>query len=91
MTLLQQIFGVTKPLIAMCHLRCLPGRAEYFLACGLKRINDSSRERRFGSDDGEADAFLLREIDERLVGSVRDIGHAFFFRRARIAGRDEHA
>jgi uncharacterized protein len=37
-TLLQRIFGVNKPLIAMCHLRGLPGRPRHDAEAGMAAI-----------------------------------------------------
>jgi uncharacterized protein len=42
-TLLQGIFGVTKPLIAMCHLRGLPGRPRHDAAAGMAGIYTALR------------------------------------------------
>ncbi len=36
MTVLERIFGVAKPLIAMCHLRGLPGRPRHDAQAGME-------------------------------------------------------
>jgi uncharacterized protein len=41
---LQRIFGVPKPLIAMCHLRALPGRPRHDAAGGTTAIYTALRE-----------------------------------------------
>lgn len=38
MNVLQRIFGETKPLIAMCHVRALPGRPRHDAAAGMQAI-----------------------------------------------------
>jgi membrane complex biogenesis BtpA family protein len=38
MSRLRQIFGVDKPLIAMCHLRALPGRPRHDVAGGMDAL-----------------------------------------------------
>jgi membrane complex biogenesis BtpA family protein len=40
--LLRDLFGVSKPIIAMVHLRALPGRPQHDRAAGLKPITDSA-------------------------------------------------
>jgi uncharacterized protein len=41
-SLLHDLFGVSKPIIAMVHLRALPGRPHHDRAAGLKPIIDSA-------------------------------------------------
>lgn len=41
-SLLRDLFGVSKPVIAMVHLRALPGRPQHDRAAGLKPIIDSA-------------------------------------------------
>ena len=38
MSVLERIFGVQRPLIAMCHLRGLPGRPRHDVAAGMDGI-----------------------------------------------------
>ena len=44
MTVLERIFGVTKPLIAMCHLRGLPGRPRHDAQAGMAGIYSALRD-----------------------------------------------
>ncbi|HEX6934860.1 MAG TPA: BtpA/SgcQ family protein [Streptosporangiaceae bacterium] len=44
MTVLEQIFGVAKPLIAMCHLRGLPGRPRHDAQAGMAGIYAALRD-----------------------------------------------
>src|SRR3989442_10608278 len=41
MDVLRRIFGVDKPLIAMCHLRALPGRPRHDAEAGMDAVVDS--------------------------------------------------
>jgi uncharacterized protein len=40
----QRIFGVSKPLIAMCHLRALPGRPRHDVPGGMDAVYQALRE-----------------------------------------------
>jgi uncharacterized protein len=40
MSVLERIFGVRRPLIAMCHLRALPGRPRHDVGAGMDGIVD---------------------------------------------------
>ncbi|HUJ06835.1 MAG TPA: BtpA/SgcQ family protein [Streptosporangiaceae bacterium] len=44
MNVLERIFGVTKPLIAMCHLRALPGRPRHDGRAGMDAIYRALRD-----------------------------------------------
>ena len=44
MTVLDRIFGVAKPLIAMCHLRGLPGRPRYDALSGMAGVYSALRD-----------------------------------------------
>ena len=44
MTVLERIFGVAKPLIAMCHLRGLPGRPRHDAQAGMAGIYSALRD-----------------------------------------------
>jgi uncharacterized protein len=41
MTVLERIFGVRRPLVAMCHLRGLPGRPRHDVAAGMDGVVES--------------------------------------------------
>jgi uncharacterized protein len=43
-TVLERIFGVAKPLIAMCHLRGLPGRPRHDARAGMDGVYSAMRE-----------------------------------------------
>jgi membrane complex biogenesis BtpA family protein len=59
MTALSAIFGVDKPLIAMCHLDGLPGRPRYDADAGVDRIVESARRDLRALQDGGVDAVLF--------------------------------
>jgi uncharacterized protein len=58
-TLLQQIFGVTKPLIAMCHLRGLPGRPRHDADAGVAGVYAALRDDVLALQDAGVDGLLF--------------------------------
>lgn len=59
MPTLKDLFGVEKPLIAMCHLEGLPGRPRYNAAGGLEAIVQSAAREVKALQDGGVDAILF--------------------------------
>jgi uncharacterized protein len=59
MPTLKDLFGVEKPLIAMCHLEGLPGRPRYDAAGGLEAIVQSAAREIKALQDGGVDAILF--------------------------------
>jgi membrane complex biogenesis BtpA family protein len=59
MTQLSSIFGVEKPLIAMCHLQGLPGRPRYDAAGGVARIAELAARELCALQDGGVDAVMF--------------------------------
>lgn len=59
MTPLQRIFGVTKPLIAMCHLRGLPGRPRHDAQAGMAGIYAALRDDVLALQDAGVDGLLF--------------------------------
>lgn len=59
MPTLKELFGVEKPLIAMCHLEGLPGRPRYDPIGGLEAIVQSARREVRSLQDGGVDAILF--------------------------------
>jgi membrane complex biogenesis BtpA family protein len=57
--LLQRIFGVTKPLIAMCHLRGLPGRPRHDAQAGMAAIYAALRDDVLALQDAGVDGLLF--------------------------------
>lgn len=59
MTWLKEMFGVDKPIIAMCHFKALPGDPGYDTARGLDWIVDSARADLRALQDGGIDAVMF--------------------------------
>ena len=59
MKILKDLFGVEKPLIAMCHLDGLPGRPRYDSAGGVEAIVSSARRDVEALQNGGVDAILF--------------------------------
>jgi hypothetical protein len=59
MPTLKDLFGVEKPLIAMCHLEGLPGRPRYDAVGGLEAIVQSAAREVKVLQDGGVDAILF--------------------------------
>jgi uncharacterized protein len=58
-SLLHDLFGVSKPIIAMVHLRALPGRPQHDRAAGLKAIIDSAARDVQALQEGGVDGLLF--------------------------------
>lgn len=56
---LNAVFGVDKPLIAMCHLDGLPGRPRYDARGGMAQVVESARRELHALQDGGVDAILF--------------------------------
>ena len=59
MSWLDEMFHVTKPIIAMCHLQALPGDPGYDAAGGMRRIVDCARKDLLALQDGGVDAIMF--------------------------------
>lgn len=58
MSWLQDLFHVQKPVIAMCHLRALPGDPGYDVEKGLEWVVDMARADLLALQDGDASLCL---------------------------------
>lgn len=56
---LSAVFGVDKPLIAMCHLDGLPGRPRYDAAGGMRKVVESAARDLQALQDGGVDGILF--------------------------------
>jgi uncharacterized protein len=56
---LQRIFGVPKPLIAMCHLRALPGRPRHDAAGGMTAVYQALRQDVLALQEAGVDGLLF--------------------------------
>ena len=56
---LGDVFGVKKPIIAMCHFSALPGDPEYDEVAGLQAVVDRARSELRALQDGGVDAVMF--------------------------------
>ncbi|MEJ2513162.1 MAG: BtpA/SgcQ family protein, partial [Anaerolineales bacterium] len=56
---LQEVFGVKKPVIAMCHLAALPGDPQYDHAGGIDKIIQLARHDLQALQTGGVDAIMF--------------------------------
>ena len=59
MNWLKEVFGVTKPVIAMCHLRALPGDPGYDAEKGLDWVVENARQDLKALQSGGVDAVMF--------------------------------
>ncbi|MEI6875207.1 MAG: BtpA/SgcQ family protein [Spirochaetota bacterium] len=59
MTWLKEMFGVKKPIIAMCHLRAMPGDPSYDASKGVDWIIENARKNVAALQDGGVDAIMF--------------------------------
>lgn len=59
MSWLKALFGVDKPIIAMCHMKALPGDPGYDAAKGMAPIVDAARADLLALQDGGVDAVMF--------------------------------
>ncbi len=55
----EQLFGTSKPIIAMCHLMALPGDPHYDRVCGMGWIIEQARKDLCALQDGGVDAVMF--------------------------------
>ncbi|MCY3781307.1 MAG: BtpA/SgcQ family protein [Chloroflexi bacterium] len=56
---LQEMFGVGKPVIGMCHLQALPGDPNYDGATGLRAVVDDARANLYALQEGGVDGIMF--------------------------------
>lgn len=56
---LEELFGTVKPIIAMLHLRALPGDPDFDLLGGLKKVIDQARQDLSALQAGGVDAIMI--------------------------------
>ena len=59
MSWLRDVFGVDKPIIAMCHLQALPGDPGYDRVGGMKRVIEEGRADLLALQEGGVDAVMF--------------------------------
>ena len=55
----EDLFGVDKPIIAMCHLQALPGDPGYNQACGMPKVVELARKDLLALQEGGVDAVMF--------------------------------
>ena len=81
---IRALFGVEKPIIAMCHLRALPGDPGYDAARGLKYVIEKARADLHALQDGGVDAVMFsNEYSTPYLLQVEPITHVTM---ARVIG-----
>jgi membrane complex biogenesis BtpA family protein len=85
MQTLKDLFGVEKPLIAMCHLEGLPGRPRYDAAGGLEAIVASAAREVKALQDGGVDAILF--CNENDIPYSTSVGMEVVATMAHVIGR----
>ncbi|MBM3125461.1 MAG: BtpA/SgcQ family protein [Chloroflexi bacterium] len=58
-TWIKEVFGVSKPIIGMCHLRALPGDPQYDRGHGMEWVLDQARIDLSALQDGGVDAVMF--------------------------------
>lgn len=56
---IKDLFGVEKPIIAMCHLQALPGDPGYDSQGGMEKVIDCARKDLHALQDGGVDAIMF--------------------------------
>lgn len=84
MSWLEKMFGVRKPIIAMCHLQALPGDPHYDTGGGMRKVLDMALEDLTHLQEGGVDAvmfsnefslpYLTRVRPETTAAMARVIG-----------------
>jgi membrane complex biogenesis BtpA family protein len=85
MQTLKDLFGVEKPLIAMCHLEGLPGRPRYDAEGGLEAIVVSAAREVKALQDGGVDAILF--CNENDIPYSTSVGMEVVATMAHVIGR----
>ncbi|MBW7886033.1 MAG: BtpA/SgcQ family protein [Caldilineaceae bacterium] len=81
---IKDLFGVKKPIIAMCHLRALPGDPDYDAAKGLAYVMEKARADLRALQDGGVDAVMFsNEYSTPYLLQVEPITHVTM---ARVIG-----
>jgi len=59
MSWINEMFGVQKPIIAMCHLQAMPGDPYYDHAGGMKRVVELARKDVYALQEGGVEAIMF--------------------------------
>jgi hypothetical protein len=55
----EDVFGTSKPIIAMCHLAALPGDPRYDKEAGMEKVMDGARSDLLALENGGVDAVMF--------------------------------
>lgn len=70
----EELFHVKKPIIAMCHLRALPGDPYYDKEGGMKSVVEMARREMLALQEGGVDAIMFsNEFSLPYLTDVRDV------------------
>jgi membrane complex biogenesis BtpA family protein len=81
---LQEVFGVTKPIIAMCHLKALPGDPKYDQPAGMNAVLDAARHDLKALQQGGVDAIMFS--NESSLPYLTDVDAVTIASMARVIG-----
>jgi membrane complex biogenesis BtpA family protein len=79
MSWLRDLFGTEKPIVAMCHLRAMPGDPEYDRSTGMEEVVEAGRKDLLALQEGGVDAVMfsnefsrpyLTQVDTVTVASM---------------------
>jgi len=84
MSWLKDVFGVQKPIIAMCHLEPLPGDPGYKHEKGVEYIVECARKNLAGLQDGGVDAIMFS--NEQSLPYLTKVEPITYVTMARIIG-----
>ena len=69
MNWMEELFGVKKPIIAMCHLQPLPGDPHYDQEKGIEYVVECARKDLHALQDGGVDGVMFS--NEYVIGSLK--------------------
>ena len=84
MSWLKEVFGVQKPIIAMCHLEPLPGDPGYKADKGLAWIMESARRNLAALQEGGVDAVMFS--NEQSLPYLTKVEPITYVTMARVIG-----
>lgn len=80
----EELFHVKKPIIAMCHLRALPGDPLYDKNGGMERVVEQARQELLALQDGGVDAVMFS--NEFSLPYLTDVRNVTVAAMARVIG-----
>ena len=81
---LKKVFGVEKPIIAMCHMQAMPGDPQYDPVGGMEKVVEAAKYDLLGLQEGGVDAVMFsNEFSLPYLTKVRPVTAAAM---ARVIG-----